>query len=78
MASVSRLCCPTAVERQDLLRVFGRLPFTDMMRFSEAGVRKASREETAGEFAPAVVSVYGDLAPVYALIFRFRTGTRVE
>jgi len=38
----------------------------------EAGVRKASREETAGEFAPAVVSVYGDLAPLYALIFRFR------
>jgi hypothetical protein len=31
-----------------LLRVFGRLPFTDVMRFSEAGVRKASREETAG------------------------------
>jgi hypothetical protein len=61
-----------------MLRVFGRLPFTDMMRFSEAGVRKASREETAGEFAPAVVSVYGDLAPVYALIFRFRTGTRAE
>jgi hypothetical protein len=58
--------------------VIGRLPFTDVMGFSEAGVRKASREETAGEFAPAVVSVYGDLAPVYALIFRFRTGTRAE
>jgi hypothetical protein len=29
---------------------------------TEAGVRKASREETAGEFAPAVMSVYGDLA----------------
>ena len=26
----------------------------------EAGVRKASKEETAGEYAPAV-SVYGDL-----------------
>jgi hypothetical protein len=35
---------------------------------SEAGVRKASREETAGEFATAVVSVYGDLAPVRDLI----------
>jgi hypothetical protein len=46
-----------------------------MMRYSEAGVRKASREETAGEFAPAAVSVYGDLAPVYALIFGLRTGT---
>jgi hypothetical protein len=45
-----------------MLRVFGRLPFTDVMRFSEAGVRKASREETAGKFAPTVVSVYGDLA----------------
>ena len=54
----------TAIERLYLLRVFGRLPFTDVMRFSEAGVRKASREETAGEFAPAVVSVYGDLAPM--------------
>ena len=32
------------------------------MRDSEAGVRKASKEETAGEFAPAVVSGYGDLA----------------
>ena len=45
------------------------------MRYSEAGVRKATREETAGEFAPAAVSVYGDLAPVYALIFGLRTGT---
>ena len=68
----------SAVERPDMLRVFGRLPFTDVMRFSEAGVRKASREETAGGFAPAVVSVYGDLSPVYALIFRLRTGTRAE
>jgi len=44
----------------------------------EAGVRKASREETAGEFATAVVSVYGDLAPVLDLICRFQTATRVE
>ena len=28
---------------------------------TEAGVRKASKEETAGEYAPAAVSVYGDL-----------------
>jgi hypothetical protein len=42
----------------------------------EAGVRKASREETAGEFAPAVVSGYGDL--VFDLIFHFRTGTAAE
>jgi hypothetical protein len=44
----------------------------------EAGVRKASREETAGEFATAVVSIYGDLAPVLDLICRLQTGTRVE
>src|SRR5262245_2517021 len=47
-----------------LLRVFGRLPVNGVTRCSEAGVRKASGEETAGEFAPAVVSVYGDLACV--------------
>ena len=47
-----------------MLRVFGRLPFSGVTRCSEAGVRKASGEETAGEFAPAVVSVYGDLACV--------------
>ena len=45
-----------------MLRVFGRLPVTDVRRAPRAGVRKASGEETAGEFAPAVVSVYGDLA----------------
>ena len=45
-----------------MLRVFGRLPVTDSATRSRAGVRKASGEETAGEFAPAVVSVYGDLA----------------
>ena len=28
---------------------------------TEAGVRKASKEETAGEYAPAAVLVYGDL-----------------
>ena len=39
---------PWPRERVLMLRVFGRLPFTDVMRFSEAGVRKASREETAG------------------------------
>src|SRR5262249_34411956 len=47
-----------------MLRVFGRLPVSGVTRCSEAGVRKASGEETAGEFAPAVVSVYGDLACV--------------
>ena len=51
-------------ERVFVLRVFGRLPMTDVTRYSEAGVRKASGEETAGDFAPAVESVYGDLACV--------------
>jgi len=45
---------------------------------TEAGVQKASREETAGEFAPAVVSGYGDLAPVFDLILHFRMGTAAE
>ena len=55
----------SAVLEQPLMfRVFGRLPVSDVTRCSEAGVRKASGEETAGEFAPAVVSVYGDLAPM--------------
>ena len=35
-------------ERPKALRVFGRLPGMDAMRDSEAGVRKASKEETAG------------------------------
>jgi hypothetical protein len=51
------------------LRVFGRLPVIGVTTYSEAGVRKASREETAGEFAPTVVSVYGDSAPVYTVMF---------
>ena len=53
-----------ALEWLFMLRVFGRLPVSGVTRCSEAGVRKASGEETAGEFAPAVVSVYGDLACV--------------
>src|SRR5215831_9038398 len=47
-----------------MLRLFGRLPVSGVTRCSEAGVRKALGEETAGKFAPAVVSVYGDLACV--------------
>jgi hypothetical protein len=39
------------------------------MRYSEAGVRKASREETAVGFAPAVCRSMGDLIPAYALGF---------
>jgi hypothetical protein len=49
-------------ERPESLRVFGRLPGMGAMRDSEAGVRKASKEETAGEFAPTPVSIYGKFA----------------
>ena len=41
-----------------MLRVFGRLPDTGVSERKEVGVRKASGEETAGEWSPAVVSVY--------------------
>jgi hypothetical protein len=47
------------LERLLSLRVFGRLPVTGERGCTEAGVRKASREETAGEFAPAVLSAMG-------------------
>src|SRR5215472_14309584 len=56
-----------------------RMPASHRQRgCTEAGVRKASREETAGEFAPALVSGYGDLAPVFDLIFDFRSGKTAE
>jgi hypothetical protein len=58
-------------ECPESLRVFGCLPAAGGRGGTEAGVRKASREETAGEFAPAVVSGYGDLAPVFDVIFDF-------
>ena len=61
----------TKVEWQVSLRVFGRRPVSGVRSYSEAGVRKAPREETAGKVAPTVVSVYGDLAPVYTAMFGF-------
>jgi hypothetical protein len=45
-----------------MLRVFGRLPFTDSARRSEGRRPKSLRGGNRGEFALAVVSVYGDLA----------------
>src|SRR6516162_6626260 len=39
-----------------------------------AGVRKASKEESAGSFAPAVVSVYGDLTRGCAALAGFGRG----
>ena len=53
---------PSRREPLFMFRVFRRRPVTDSATRPRAGVGKASREETAGEFAPAVVSVYGDLA----------------
>ena len=52
----------TTGERLKSLRVFGCLPDTNARGCTEAGVRKASREETAREFAPTLVSVYGEFA----------------
>jgi len=52
---------PSPRKRGGSLRVFGRLPDTDLRECTEAGVR-ASREETAGEFAPTLVSVYVEFA----------------
>src|SRR5277367_1194701 len=46
-------------ERRESLRVFGRLPYSGARGCTEAGVGKASKEETAGSFAPAVVSAMG-------------------
>ena len=60
------------------LRVFGRLPGTGVEGCTAAGVRKASREETAGEFAPAVMSVYGDFTRMFGLISRCQTETTAE
>ena len=45
-----------------MLRVFGRLPFTDSARRSEGRRPKSLRGGNRGEFAPAVVSVYGDFS----------------
>jgi hypothetical protein len=55
-------------------------PYPDACHLTDVGglteaVRKASREETAGDVAPTLVSIYGDLPPV---LDRFRTGTTVE
>jgi hypothetical protein len=69
---------PSCPETAKFVKGFGCLPDIDAWGCTEAGVRKASREETAGEFAPTVVSVYGDLAQVYAVILGFRTGTTAE
>ena len=48
------------------------------MEHSEAGVRKASGEETAGEYVPAAVSVYGDLTRGSEPLGGFRTGKPAE
>ena len=54
-------CLRSAAEGPLSLRVFGCLPVTGR-RGCTADLRKASREETAEEFAPTLVSVYGEFA----------------
>jgi hypothetical protein len=44
------------------LRVFRCLPVTGVKGRTEAGVRKAWKEETAGAFAATLVSIYGEFA----------------
>ena len=53
---------PWRPEPSFVLRVFGHLPFTDSARRSEGRRPKSLRGGNRGEFAAAVVSVYGDLA----------------
>ena len=66
------------VARSGFVKGF-RMPASHCARgCTEAGVRKASKEETAGEDAPAAVSGYGDLVPAFDLIFRSRIGTAAE
>src|SRR5215471_16106811 len=62
-------------ERPLSLRVFGCLPGAGARGCTEAGVRKASKEESAGSFAPTLVSVYGDLMRGCEALAGFRTGT---
>ena len=65
-------CCPP--DGPLSLRVFGRLPVTDV-----TGARRQASEKPRGRkprrgFAPAVLSGYGDLAPAFDLIVRCRIG----
>jgi hypothetical protein len=63
-----QLCGPNptdfllVIERLESLRVFGCLPVIGQSGCTAAGVRKASREETAGELAPTLMSIYGEFA----------------
>ena len=61
------------VARSGFVKGF-RMPASHCARgCTEAGVRKASKEETAGEYAQAAVSVYGDLRRGSARLGRSRT-----
>src|SRR5215472_17394789 len=68
-------CCRPRLRppRSAIVKGF-RMPASHCTRdCTEAGVRKASKEETAGEYAPAAVSVYGDLRRGSARLVRSRT-----
>src|SRR6516164_3837915 len=76
MTAIGRPCRFRSSDKRRLsLRVFGCLPGAGARGCTEAGVRKASKEESAGAFAPAVVSVYGDLTRGCEALPGFRTGT---
>src|SRR5215469_18419183 len=63
----------SAARRTGIVKGF-RMPASHCARgCTEAGVRKASKEETAGEYAPAAVSVYGDFRRGSARLGRCRT-----
>jgi hypothetical protein len=60
------------------LRVFGCLPDTDAWGCTEAGVRKASREETAGRVRTGGGASLWRFSAVFDRICHFGTGTAGE
>src|SRR5262252_3630049 len=58
---------------QESLRVFGCLPVTARGAARRQASEKPRRRKPRGEYAPAAVSVYGDLRPGSARLGRSRT-----
>src|SRR5215472_7012394 len=56
-----------------MLRVFGRLPDTGVTSVWGQASEKPQGRKPRGELPPAVMSVYGDLAPVFGVTWRLRT-----
>src|SRR6516225_2554520 len=63
----------TEIERQGSLRVFGCLPVTARGAAWRQASEKPRRRKPRGEYAPAAVSVYGDLRRGSARLGRSRT-----